>query len=139
MTDGNTTFDVALRACYQSAQASVSTQTRMELYRRRIKAACAQPGERVPRRRPGWQRLAAACGGMALVFALGVVVVPGTRIDPPAAPAPLALAAPETADSLNAIDVLDAFDAINLTALDEDVDFLDWLASDEASSLVVMH
>jgi len=139
MVDGNSAFDAALRACWQSAQASVSAQTRAELYRRRIQAGYAQAGGSAARRAfGGWQRLAAACGVMALVFALGVVVVPGTRIDPPAAPAPLALVTPEAADSLNAIDVLDAFDAINLTALDEDADFLDWLASDEASSLIVM-
>jgi len=138
MADCNSAFDAALRACWQSAQASVSARTRMELHRRRIQAAYAQAGGSAAHRAFGWQRLAAACGVMALVFAFGVVFVPGTRIDPPAAPAPLGLVAAETADAINPVDVLDAFDAINLTALDEDADFLDWLASDEASSLIVM-
>jgi len=139
MADRNSAFDAALRARWHSAQASVSAGMRAELYRRRIQADCAQAGGGAARRAFGWPRLVTVCAMAALVCALGVVFVPGTRIDPPAAPAPLGVAAAEAADAINPVDVLDAFDAINLTALDEDADFLDWLASDEASSLVVMY
>jgi len=134
-------FDAALRAHWHTAQAMLSAQTRTELYRRRMQAVHTEGGAHAGRRGVrwefAWRPLAAACAAAGIVLALGVALVPGTLVDP-SAPAPLVLAAPELADPLTAVEVLDAFDAINLTALDEDADFLDWLASDEASLLIVM-
>jgi len=110
-----TGFDQTLRGHYRQAQQQVSSATMAELHRRRIEASTTRA-----HRHFGWPLAAAVCGVFALAIGLG----------------PL-LNGPDSGLDQTAIDALDAIDAINLTALDEDPDFLAWLVTNEAMVLAM--
>jgi len=122
----DTAFDAATRACWQSAQTNVSSAVMAQIHRRRIAASTARSNARAGYRL-GWP-LAAACA--VCILAIGLRGLPERGSTTPLT----AFAGLE--DEFNSVEVLDAFAAINLTALDEDPEFLLWLASDEARAML---
>jgi len=131
-TATDTAFDAAMRARWHSAQARVSSATTAQLHRRRIAASTGEGNARAARRF-GWPLAAVACA--VSILAIGLFVT-GPQVAPDSEAAAPAVSVAESADGFSSIEVLDAFAAINLTALDEDPEFLLWLASDEARAML---